>query len=80
MASRDPFNIVESPVVASIPCIGCGNNMHCIRRQQVTAGEVQLFMCAACGNSSERVVGMQESDEDIQSAIEKSLGIARKAG
>lgn len=80
MASSDPFNIAHSPAVASIPCVACGNNMHCVRRQPARAGERQLFTCATCANSSERIVGLQESDADIQGALEKSLGIARPAG
>jgi hypothetical protein len=80
MASRDLFNIAHSPAVAPIPCIECGNNMHCVRRQPAHAGERQMFVCAACGNASERTVGLQESDADIQCAVETSLGIVRRTG
>jgi hypothetical protein len=80
MASRDPFNIANSPAVAPIPCVECGSNMHCIRREPQNSGERQLFMCAACGNASERTVGLQESDAEVQGGIETSLGIVRKTG
>lgn len=76
MASKDPFNIASSPAVAPIPCMDCGHNMHCVRRVPTDEGERQLFMCAACGHSSERVVGLQESDDTIQKAAEKNTGIA----
>jgi hypothetical protein len=46
----------------------------------MAAGERQLFMCVACGHSSERSVGLQASDEEVQSAVEASFGITRKAG
>ncbi len=76
MASKDPFNFANSPVVAPIPCIVCGNNMHCVRRQPLDEGERQLFMCAACGGSSERTVGLEASDADIQREAEKRSGLA----
>jgi len=80
MASKAPFSFGGSPAVAPIPCTACGNNMHCIRRQPVAEAERQTFRCATCGFSSERTVGEQESDHDIQSTLERSLGISRKAG
>jgi hypothetical protein len=75
MASKDPFNIANSPAVAPIPCIDCGNNMHCVRRAPGAAGEHQLFTCIACGNSTERVVGLQASDDAIQRSAEIELGL-----
>jgi len=80
MVSRDPFNFANSATVAPISCMECGNNMHCVRRQPSAGGEHQCFVCAGCGASSERVVGLQVSDADIQSAVENSLGMTRKAG
>lgn len=75
MASRDPFNIGKSPVVAPIPCVDCGNNTHCVRRQPTAEGERQLFICAACGGSSERTVRAQQSDTDVQREAERQAGL-----
>jgi hypothetical protein len=80
VASKDPFNFIDSPAVAPIPCVECGNNMQCVRRQAVSDTERQTFVCAVCGHESERTLGAQESDHDIQSAVERSLGISRAAG
>lgn len=78
MASKDPFNFANSKTVASIPCMACGNNMHCVRREPVAGGERQTFMCATCGNASERTAGLQVSDAEIQNAVEQRLGIVRR--
>ena len=74
MASKDPFNIQNSPFVAPIPCVNCGTNMHCVRRESASAGEKQLFQCS-CGNSVERIVGIDVSDNELQCSVEKSFGI-----
>jgi ferredoxin len=75
MASKDPFNIANSPAVAPIPCTECGNTMHCVRRQACDTGDHQLFICAACGKSAERFVGLQDSDDAVQRAAERESGI-----
>jgi transposase-like protein len=75
MASKDPFNFLNSPVVVPIPCIDCGNNMHCVRRVPEQNGERQMFICAACGDTTERAVGIQASDYEIQKAAEASSGL-----
>lgn len=66
MASKDPFNIANSPSVAPIPCVECGNNMHCVRRQLLAPGEYQLFQCVSCGANTDRTVGLQISDTAIE--------------
>jgi hypothetical protein len=76
VASKDLFNFAQSPNVTPIVCHDCGNNMHCIRRQQVADGERQTFMCAACGSAAERLVGLQPSDAAIQAEAEKRSGVA----
>ena len=80
MGSRDPFNIAHSTSVAPIPCVGCGNNMHCILRRPVDLGERQTFKCVACTNAVERIVGLQVSDDEIQKLVERSVGIEGKSG
>ncbi len=76
MVSKDPFNFRSSPGVAPIPCVACGNNMHCVRRVPLQGGESQLFICAACVATAERAVGPQASDHEIQQAAEASSGVA----
>jgi len=78
MASSDPFNFRTSFMVMPIPCIECGNNMHCVRRMPEAAGEKQLFICATCGQSSERVVGPQVSDEEVQRSAERDADLSAK--
>jgi transposase-like protein len=80
MVSKDPFNIAQSPQVAPITCIACGNNMRCVRRSPGRSGESQAFVCAVCGRSFERTVGLQVGDAAIQVEVENSLGITRKSG
>jgi hypothetical protein len=70
MGSKSPFRIVDSPLVAPITCVECGNNMYCVRREPVADGEKQLFLCAACGRDFERIEGPQPSDAEIQRAAE----------
>jgi hypothetical protein len=53
--------------------------MQCVRRQAVGHAERQTFVCSACGHALERTLGAQDSDHDIQSAVEKNLGITRAA-
>ena len=76
MASKDPFNIAHSPIVAPIPCIECGNNMHCVRRQPTSSGEKQRFLCS-CKNSVERFKALEMSDDQVQRHVEDSLGIGK---
>lgn len=80
MVSRDPFNFTTSPAIAPIPCTQCGNNMQCIRREPVADAERQTFLCEACGHSSVRTLGTQESDYDVQRWAERSAGISRRVG
>jgi hypothetical protein len=75
MASKDPFDISNSLIVAPTPCVECGNNMYCYRRQLVASGERQSFLCSSCGAETERTVGLQESDDDIQKLAEKTVGM-----
>lgn len=75
MAATTPFNISLSPEVAPITCLECGNNMRCVRRMPQSLGEQQLFMCVSCGTTSERVVGLEVSDHEIQKAAEQVAGL-----
>ncbi|HWV42398.1 hypothetical protein [Pseudorhodoplanes sp.] len=77
MASKDPFNFLNSPMVPPIPCVSCGNNMHCVHRSPVAEGERQQFKCATCSHEVERVVGSLPSDAAIQAEAEKLLGMKR---
>jgi hypothetical protein len=52
--------------------------MHCVRRVPERAGERQIFICATCGQSSERVLGLQESDYDIQKSAEANSGLSAR--
>jgi len=79
MASKDPFSIASSRSVAPIPCIKCGNNMHCIRRMPIGAGERQTFMCATCTHSIQRTVGSQASDAAVQAEAERRSGVSPRA-
>ena len=79
MVAKDPFHIGHSPAVASIPCVECGHNMHCMRRSPVPAGEHQQFACASCGATCDRIFAEHESDSDIQREAEHLCGIPGKA-
>ena len=78
MASKDPFNIANSPSVAPIPCVQCGNNMRCLRRQLLAPGEYQLFKCVSCGAEADRTVGIQASDSAIEKRAETLAGLTQK--
>ncbi len=79
MVSKDPFHIGNSPAVASIPCLECGHNMHCVRREQLAAGEFQQFACVECGAVHERLFTPQESDSEIQRDAERLCGVGERA-
>ena len=76
MAGTSLFNFRESTIVPPIPCTHCGNNMNCVRRTPEQGGERQEFACT-CGNTTERVVGTEMSDQEVQATAEKLLGKPR---
>ena len=57
MASGNLFEFLYSPSISPIACTECGCNMHCVRRSPQEDGERQIFMCANCGESKERIAG-----------------------
>ena len=75
MAETNPFNFQDAPIVPPIPCTQCGNNMVCARRSPEQGGERQRFLCS-CGNTSERIAGVELSDEEVQSLAEHLTGKA----
>ena len=78
MASKDPFLFSRTKVVAPIPCVECGNNMHCFRRTPVRSGERRWFHCAGCSNEIERTVGVEPSDAAVQAEAEQRSGVSPK--
>jgi hypothetical protein len=79
MASKDPFYFAKSHSIASIRCVGCGSNMYCFRRSLAGQGERQWFICAGCGNESERTVGLRSTDATIQTdESEKTLDAGQR--
>jgi hypothetical protein len=63
MASGNLFEFLYSPSISPIPCKECGSNMHCVRRSPQENGERQVFMCATCGECTERIAGRAGRDE-----------------
>lgn len=57
MASKDLFGFLSLPCLMPISCVECGYNMYCVRRSPEETGEKQVFTCATCGESTERIVG-----------------------
>ena len=66
MAETNPFNFQDAPIVPPI-------NMVCARRSPEQGGERQRFLCS-CGNTSERIAGVELSDEEVQSLAEHLTG------
>jgi len=77
MPPNNPFNFQESTIVPPVPCTQCGNNMLCVRRSPEQGSERQRFLCSSCGNTNERIVGIEMSDEEVQSLAEQLTGKAK---
>jgi hypothetical protein len=76
MTSRSPFNFTDSKLVAPIMCISCGNNAYCVRRVPQGTSELQTFLCAACGNETTELRGVEASDYQIEKEAERLAGVS----
>jgi hypothetical protein len=47
--------------------------MHCLRRSPQENGEKQLFVCAACGECTVRIVGDPVIRSELGEAVEPAL-------
>ena len=68
----------EAKFVAPVVCTECGNNAHCVRRQETFGKEVQTFECAVCGHQTVLTREYGPSDEEVQRMAERVSGIGSR--